>query len=241
MFKRLQQLSRDIGVGNAALYVAARLASRLSGRRLQLRKYYLTAQPVATTELTPPRRGRAIVVDEASPIEVRTTAFGRPAAAIEHRLQHGARCLLARKDGELLGFQWVATRDYPEDEVRCLYRLDPEDRCAWDFDIFVQPHARTQPVFLRLWDRCNALLREAGVEYSLSRIDAFNSVSRRSHARLGAQQVGWAVFITFASAQLAAFSSRPWLHASLSRAPAWSVSRIARGGNRNHVAESHPS
>jgi len=241
MFARLGQLQQDIGWINSALFVAARLASRCSGGRLKLRKYYLTAQPVATADLTPARRGRTIEVSEANSTRIRATEFGRPAAAIEHRIQHGARCLLAHKDDELLGFQWFTTRDFPEDEVRCRYRLDPQDRCAWDFDIYVQPAARALPVFSRLWDRCNALLREAGIDQSLSRIDAFNSASLRSHARLGATPVAWALFITLGPAQLAVFSGWPWMHASWSRNPTWQVSHIARGRNRTHVAESAQS
>jgi GNAT superfamily N-acetyltransferase len=241
MLARLRQLRRDIGWANAALFILARLASRCSGGRLKLRKYYLTAQPVADGDLTPARRGRAIEVREAQATEIRATDFGRPAAAIEHRLRNGARCLLAHKGDALLGFQWFTVRDFPEDEVRCLYRLDPLDRCAWDFDIYVQPAARTSPVFLRLWDHCHALLRDAGIDQSLSRIDAFNSASLRSHARLGATPVAWALFLSLPPAQLAVFSSRPWFHVSWSGTPAWLVSHIARDRNRTHVAESPQS
>jgi GNAT superfamily N-acetyltransferase len=241
MFARLRLLREDLGWINAALFVAARIAGRCSGGRLKLRKYYLTAQPVASGDLTPARRGRAIAVHEASATEIQLTDLGRPAAAVEHRLRHGARCLLAHKDDALLGFQWFTTRDFPEDEVRCRYRLDPRDRCAWDFDIYVQPAARTLPVFLRLWDHCHALLRDAGIDLSLSRIDAFNSASLRSHARLGAKPVAWALFLTLGPAQLAVFSSRPWFHVSWSGTPTWPVSHIARGGNRTHVAESPQS
>jgi GNAT superfamily N-acetyltransferase len=241
MFARLRQLRDDLGWVNAALFISARLASRCSGGHLKLRKYYLTAQPVARGELTPARRGRAIEVREAGATEIHATDFGRPAAAIEHRLRHGARCLLARRNDELLGFQWFATRDFPEDEVRCLYRLDPRDRCAWDFDIYVVPAARTLPVFSRLWDHCHELLRDAGIDQSLSRIDAFNSASLRSHARLGATPVAWALFVTLGPVQLAVFSSRPWFHVSWSGTPSWPVSNIARGRNRTHVAESAQS
>ncbi len=140
----------------------------------------------------------------------------------------------------MLGFQWFTTIDYPEDQVRCLYRLEPGDRCAWDFDIFVRPEARMLPTFLRLWDHCNALLRQAGIDQSLSRIDAFNATSRRSHGSLGARPIGWAVFLTAGRLQVSAFSSTPWLHvsASPSNPPEWRVSRLARGRNHTHFSDS---
>lgn len=242
MLDRFRQLALELGTADAALYVLSRACARLTGRRLQLAKYYLFAQPVAAADLTPPRRGRSIEVREASVDEVRTADLGRPAAAIEYRIRHHCRCLLARKGEELLGFQWFTLADYPEDTVRCRYVLDPRDRCAWDFDIFVRPEARTQPTFLRLWDACNGILRQAGVDLSLSRIDAFNAASRRSHGSLGARAIGWAAFLSAGPLQIAFFSGRPWLHLSLtpSNIPAWPVSRLARNGNRTQVADSPP-
>jgi hypothetical protein len=242
MSQRFTRLSREIGTGNAVLYLIARLLSRASAGRIKLYKYYLVAQPVAESSVTPAHRGRSINVREASVDEIRGTDFGRPAAAVEYRLRHRCRCLLAYRGAELLGFQWFSLNDYPEDEVRCWFLVDPAENCAWDFDIFVKPEARALPVFLRLWDHCNALLREQRIERSLSRIDAFNAASLRSHTRLGAANLGWALFVVGGPVQLAAFSSRPWLHLSLSPAsiPRWPVSRLARRQIPNPVSDRAP-
>lgn len=234
MFTSLRLLVAELGFTDACLYLLARAIAKVSRGRLRLTKFYLVAQPVRADELTPPRRGRSIAVLEADADTIRATDFGRPAAVIEYRLKHNCRSLLALKDGELLGFQWFSTHDYPEDTVRCLYRLEPEDRSAWDFDIYVRPEARALPTFLRLWDHCNALLRGAGIDQALSRIDAFNAVSRRSHGKLGARTIGWAVFLVAGPAQAAVFSSKPWVHVSISptRVPEWRVARLARQRNR---------
>jgi len=140
----------------------------------------------------------------------------------------------------MVGFQWFSLQHYPEDEVRCLYELDPRDRCAWDFDIFVAPETRTLPTFLRLWDACNGILRAAGIDLSLSRIDAFNSASRRSHGSLGARAIGWGLFMLAGRLQVSVFSSSPWLHVSGSPGsiPSWPVSRLARRQNCTGVADS---
>jgi len=232
MIQRLQSLFRDFGKVDGALYLVARLFNRATFGKMRIRKYLLVSQPVHESDLTPPRRGRTIEVTEAFPDEVRGLDLGRPAHAIDHRLRHGCRCLVARKDGQILGFQWFTLADYPEDEVRCTFVLEPADRRAWDFDIVVHPEARALPVFTRLWDRCNAILRESSIRATLSRIDAFNAQSRRSHARLGAQTIGWAVFVTTGDVQFSMFSSRPWVHLGLSdrSVPAWPVSGLGRRG-----------
>jgi GNAT superfamily N-acetyltransferase len=226
----LARLADDIGTANAVLYVFARLLEKLSFGRARLVKYYLTAQPVHPLPLTPPRRGRQILVREASSDEAMALPMNRPRHVIEKRLRDGGRCLAAYKDGTFVGIQWFTLRDYPEDEVRCLFRLVPDDRCAWDYDIFVLPDWRTQPVFTRLWDACNERLRDAGIELTLSRIHAFNAGSRRAHERIGATVIGWASFLCLGPLQVALFSGRPWVAASISDrgAPTLEVSRMAR-------------
>lgn len=229
MLNAIARLAAVIGPVDTAFYGVARMLSKLSLRRARLLKYYIMAQPVPSDEFTPPGRGRAIVVSEGNPEEAFEVPFGRPAEVIRRRLECGSRYLVARKGSEVLGFQWFTLQDYPEDEVRCLFRLNPRDRCAWDFDVYVRPEARFQPVFTRLWDTCNAILRTAGIDYSLSRIDALNPVSRSAHRRLGAMPVGWCVFLVAGRAQLSFFSFRPWVHCSLfgGTAPELAVSALA--------------
>ncbi|HWJ06237.1 MAG TPA: GNAT family N-acetyltransferase [Steroidobacteraceae bacterium] len=222
-------LRRELGLLDAALYALARAIGAITRGRARLVKYYITVQPVAATELTPARRGRQIEVNEASPAEALALAVERPRAVIEARLRHGGRCLTAHKAGQLVGFQWFTLEDYPEDDVRCLFRLAPGDLCAWDYDIFVLPEFRTQPVFSRLWDRCNALLRQAGVRWSLSRINAFNPGSRKAHERLGAKVIGSAYFVQAGRLQVSVFSSAPYLHVGFreTQRPILHVSRMA--------------
>ncbi len=214
---------------NACLYATSRLLGMLTRGRARLVKYYITAQAVPDGDITPARRGRQIEVQEVERTEILALPFDRPRAVLEARLANGCRCLVARRNGAPLGFQWFTLRDYAEDEVRCLFRLAPDDHCAWDFDIFVLPEARTQAVFTRLWDKCHEILRQSGVQTTLSRINAYNGASRRAHERIGARVVGWAAFLCVGSLQFAAFSGPPRLHVSLrqSGAPVLPVSRMA--------------
>lgn len=228
----LRNTIRDLGWANALLYWSGRTLHILTAGRVRLLRYLIVAQPVAPTALTPPRRGSSIHVAEASIDQVRQTDFGRPLHVIEERLRIGSRCLLATKQGQLVGFQWFTTKDYPEDEVRCLFELRPEDRCAWDFDIFVSPEWRTQPVFLRLWDTCNELLRSQGIDLSVSRINAFNTASVRAHARLSATIIGTATFLTAGRWQLALLPTSPRIHMSMRSTPRIAASRLARRGQK---------
>jgi GNAT superfamily N-acetyltransferase len=237
MLNKLSQLYASMGPLNAVLYVFARALAILTFGKARFVKYYIAAQPVPAGPFTPPRRGTSIQVTEGTAEQALKVPFGRPREVIEQRLAVGARYLLATKGDTLLGFQWFTLRDYPEDEVRCLFRLRPQDACAWDFDIYVRPDARIQPVFTRLWDACNDILRSAGIDYSLSRINAFNQLSMRAHTRLGARVVGWCTFFVAGPVQVSISSARPRVQASFSRkcAPVFAVSEMPARPPRKHT------
>jgi len=191
MLAQIARMSAAIGHLDTALFMLSRLLARLAFGRVKLLKYYINAQPVPAGALTPTQRGQSIVVTEGTPAQARSAPFGRPEAAIEHRLANGARHVVARKDGRLIGVQWFTLRDYPEDEVRCVFPLrvfplHAGDGCAWGFDIFVTPEARTMPVLTQLCNMVNAIFRSAGIEFTMNRINACDQASMHAHARLRA-------------------------------------------------------
>lgn len=227
--ERLFDAFRRFGFFDGLTYLLTRAISKVSNGRMSLVRYCIYAQPVLETALTPPRRGRDIAILEASEETALNTDFGRPVSVVADRLKQGARCLLAVRGSNLVGFQWFTTQHYLEDEVRCRFEITPADHCAWDFDIYVAPEERMRPVFSLLWDRCNAELRLAGIETCLSRISTYNLSSKKSHERLGAKQVGWLACLVAGRSQLTIMSAWPWIHVSLSSKtmPTFPASRIA--------------
>jgi hypothetical protein len=130
---------------------------------------------------------------------------------IEYRSRHNAICLGAFKDEQMIGYIWLCLGPYQEDEVRCRFVPASRNRASWDFDVYLVPEFRAGLGFLRLWDEANRLLRDAGVSWSISRISALNPHSLASHARLGAQPCGSALFIRIGPAQLTFASLHPYL------------------------------
>jgi hypothetical protein len=107
---------------------------------------------------------------------------------------------------------------YEEDDVRCLFVLEPAGEASWDFDVFVDPTARLGFAFLRLWDEANRLLSSEGVKWSISRISAFNVGSLASHRRLGLRRIASAVFVCVGPVQLMFATCRPYVHLALGAA-----------------------
>lgn len=189
VFSKFSGLVAEFGFANAVLYVAGR-AIRTVFPRLYLYRYYIVAQPVAAKSRLPARRGASIEVREMRRDDPAFAALPLDEAVLDFRFRQAVVCLGAFQDGAPIGCLWMAFGEYEEDEVRCIFDLGSASRLAWDFDVYLHPDARLGFGFLRLWDEANAILRERGNDWSMSRISGFNPGSMASHARMQATRVG---------------------------------------------------
>jgi len=211
----MRTLISKLGFINAVLFVIQRILFRISAGHIRLVKYYIYGQPLITHRSG---RGKKISITPAMADNDNIFAAPRRREMILARLEQGSQCLLAEKEGEFLGFLWLKRDDYQEDEVRCHYLLLPKGNYAWDYDVYVAPTARLGYAFLRLWEEAGERLAEQGIKATISRIDAFNTHSLRSHERLGARRLGWLQFICIGRYQLMLGSYAPYIHLSCSAA-----------------------
>lgn len=212
---RLRSAVQRFGLLRAALYAVTRLLDRVGRGRLRLVIYRLVAQPVPDRPLIG-RPGR-VEVREIPPERIDAGQFPRPEEVIRWRCRQGYKCLGAFRDDRMIGFIWLALQGYDEDEVRCRFDPQPEDRCAWDFDIFVRPEHRIGTCFARLWQAANEYLRERGYRWTMSRISYFNVESLAAHRRLQAAELGTVAFLVAGPVQFTIATCRPWLHVAFSR------------------------
>ncbi len=208
MTSRAVRLVRELGWFNAFLYVIGLLLERVTVGRCGLYKYQLVAQAVAAAPLCQ-GRGKRIGVRLVGSADALPADYPRARAVIERRFAQGAICLAAFDGERLLGFLWLQHGAYQEDEVRARYRAD-----AWDFDVTVSPEYRLGPAFARLWDEANALLRARGLDWSCSRISAFNPGSLAAHGRIGTVKLGSALFLRCGPLQLCLATLAPYVHLS---------------------------
>lgn len=203
---------RQIGWLDAGLYGAARLLAKASHGRWALYKYRMVAQRISPESLCRGRGGRIEVALCRHPGEL-APGFPRRPDVLDERYRQGAQCLAASRDGALLGFLWFSFGPYQEDEVRARF-VPPRCRAAWDFDVQVLPEHQLGLAFARLWDEANALLRAHGVEWSCSRISAFNAASLAAHARIGTRLLGSALFLRAGGWQWMLSTLAPYFHVS---------------------------
>jgi GNAT superfamily N-acetyltransferase len=201
-----------VDVLNALLWKAARAVSLLSGGTCRIQRYYFVAQPVSASALVAESSGRAIVIRRVDADDPLVAQFPRPQEVIAARFRMGAVCFAAEREGQFIGFAWLKEDQYSEDEVRCLFLLDPVEHAAWDFDVYIDPAFRFGRTFARLWDHVNQWLRERGYRWSLSRISAFNADSLAAHRRLGMRSIGSATFVCVRTVQLTLVGQAPFVH-----------------------------
>lgn len=213
MIVKLKNLVGELGPVGTLCYVGYRLCAK-SGGLASLHRYLFVAQPIPDQALLPPRRGRSIAIRQVDAKDPVLLSLPLDQKVLAYRAGQGAICFGAFKEGEIIGCLWLCLASYEEDEVRCRYHPAPPDKTSWDFDVYLQPEHRSGLGFARLWDEANDFLRRRGVEFSWSRISAFNPTSIASHARLGAKVVGNATFLRLGPCQLMIASVPPYIHFS---------------------------
>lgn len=213
MISKFRDLSNELGFINALYWIVNRLFDR-AHIPIRILRYYFIAQPVAPGAMLPARRGRSIEIRMLQPHDSALKDLPLDDAVLMYRFGQNAVCFGAFQDNSIVGCLWVCLATYNEDEVRCRYMLEPAKNTAWDFDVYVTPAARGGFAFLKLWDAANAYLRERNVDWSLSRISAFNPVSLRSHDNFGARRLASALFLRVGQLQLLLSSLKPFVHLS---------------------------
>lgn len=211
-------LARETGYGNALAYVGSRLLSRVAPGVTVIR-YLLVAQPVPEISPLPPRRRSSVDIRLVPPDQYRYEWFPRPRANIDARFAQGAICFVAFREDRPAACLWLKQGAFLEDEVRCRFVPLPAGSTMWDFDVYVAPEYRGTRIFAYLWDAGFGWARSKGIMWSISRINAFNLQSIRSHTRLGATVVGTATFCVAGRLQLVLNANRPIVHVSLETCP----------------------
>ena len=199
-WQRFKSLVHELGAPIASLYLLDRLLHRVNNN-CGVYYYRFVAQPLADQPRLPPNRGKAFSFRLLQAPEPVLDSLDRPQAVIRDRFVQGAQCLVATRDERLVGCIWFVRGAYAEDEVRVDYSLSQQGCCVWDFDVFVAESQRGGFLFAKQWDAFDALLRPQGVRYTVSRINAFNQRSLASHRSLGAQDCGWALFLSLGRLQ----------------------------------------
>ena len=141
-----------------------------------------------------PARG-AVVVREIRAGELDPELFERPPGAVDERFASGSRCIAACDGDRLAGYMWLHCGALRERLVDCDFEALPNERAWWDYDLEVMPKYRLGRTFARLWDAAFAMMRENGIEHSVSWILWSNTDSVRAHERMGARKVGWLILL----------------------------------------------
>jgi len=208
---KVRRLIQELGVSRALLYGIGYSLSHFTGSK-HIYYYLFSAQPVPAQGLIDRAPSRSIRIATVPQQGYDQRWFPRPADVINTRYEQGAMCFVAFKNDEPVGCLWLVFQQYNEDEVACCFRPEPADSVAWDFDLYIAPEHRVSRLFVYLWDAAFQWLRQHGYSWTMSRIDAFNAASVRTHARLGAKTIGQGLFLVVGRLQLSAFSVKPFVH-----------------------------
>jgi hypothetical protein len=216
---RLAAPLREFGAFAGVVYLLDRALGALLPRSA-LRLYDFVVQPVPDRPLLSASMARGYEYFEVLAGDPECARMPIPAQVVAARYRQGARCLAARARGEFVGYMWFSFGDFDEDEVRSRYVLPADGAAAFDFDLYILPERRAGLAFAAMWHGANAFLRERGVRRSFSRVNRFNVATRRAHARLGARDIGSALYLQCGRLEVMAGTLAPYLRISLGAAGA---------------------
>ena len=194
MFARLLSPFREFGPFAGWIYVLTR-ALRRARVPVHVYFYELMAQPVPETPLLRAGLSKSLEVRAIGPGDPALARMPLSAATLAARFAQPTVCLGAFRKDRLIAYMWMCLGAYDEDEVACRFVPSGSPRAAWDFDFYVYPEDRLGLGFAGLWDAANAYLRARGYRYTCSRVNRFNTASRRAHARLQGRRLGQLLFV----------------------------------------------
>lgn len=198
-------------------FAAARVLPYVSFGKGRVVRYRLYAMAVSSWPVPRSRKRPGIVCRRMEANSPELDEFPRPASVCDRRFRDGAVCYAAFMHERPAGFIWFVPGLYEEDECYCQFLPLPRERAAWDFDVYVFPEFRHTRAFVALWNAAAEHMRRNGIDWTMSRISAFNPGSISAHRRLGAREVGSASFILIGRVQLMVTNLRPRLRLSIGR------------------------
>lgn len=212
--KKLQiySLYQELGVITGVWYMLDKLL-RATINGAFIRRYYIVVQPIKVDTVNFGGKKPHNFLVELLTKECRDVIDQMPRenSLLRERLSNGSFCFYSMKGNKLGGMLWFRKHAYCEDEVSCVYKLSPFDTVVWDFDVFIDRKYRMGILFYKLWNEAMSRLLADGIEYTVSRISAFNISSLRSHQRLGANIMSVVTFVIIRRHQITFFGKWPYI------------------------------
>jgi hypothetical protein len=122
-------------------------------------------------------------LDEIQPI---TGSPFHASALLQQRANTGSKCLLAKQDGKIVGFNWTTFGVVYDEFYRIT--LDPQDAYCMDAHT-IEPY-RGNAIHTELLYRCLDYAKSQNAQHAYTRVSAMNVASWKSHLRLGWVEVG---------------------------------------------------
>ncbi len=212
LLTRLKNILDEFGTANGLLYILGQALQRLTHGRAFLVRYHFFAQPVPSSRSPTCAHRLNPAFVKRRPATPLLPAFPALMKSLRNALQVAQGALLLSRRAasqDLYGWPGVSMKRTRFDAVTSLFLQIPVHGIS---TCYVVPTYRNGRTFARLWDAANALLAKEGINWSLSRISAFNVTSLAAHQRLGIKQICSAVFLRIGALQISIAPKKIALH-----------------------------
>lgn len=106
------------------------------------------------------------------------------------RMRAGAKCFVARVDGKIIGYNWIAFRAVRDDDF--IVKLKDDD--VYCLDALVASAYRGNGIHTELLFAMLAYAQQSGFSHAYTRVSAMHRDSWKTHLRLGWNEIGTIYF-----------------------------------------------
>ncbi len=147
MIKKIFILFKELGLFAGSIYLINVCLTKIT-TKLRLFSYELMVQPIPEKALLPINMTKHFECREIKQGDQMLDLMPRPKEIIEFRFNQKAICLGVFKNDDFVGYIWFSFGKYIEDEIRCIYLLEPANESAFDFDLYLFPKHRMSLGFM---------------------------------------------------------------------------------------------
>lgn len=213
--KKFSGIARELGFGNAVLYVINRIGERLLGGRFSVFKIHFVVHVLPETAAAPRVRKGRMDIRHLRTDEAVAAGISFPEPLIESRMADEAWCVAAFMDDRVVGYRWMQLTPHRDEELRCRFVPEPAGRVAWCWNFYIDPKYRGTRVFTRLWDETFVLVRKLGAKGTVSWGSALTPRLLAAESKLGAKEIGRALIWRLGPWQLLIGNLPPRIHFSV--------------------------
>ena len=176
MISRLKQI-----LGYPPFLIVQKLLGKIPGQPVKIARLFIMELPVFPVE----KILNELIIREAGAEDISSMCLlENKRDLFQKRFSAGERCILAVKGEQIIGYEWISTKNIHIEE-RYNYPLKVPDDAVYAYDALIKPEYRRQGIWSSLQKYTIYTASRDGRKKVMVMVDHDNQISIQAHLRFG--------------------------------------------------------